>query len=135
MKLKIIKKGRYTVLDVLIEVGEVECPAVLSELHGIDNNYQGLAQGFRALFQRFSEEGPQGLTDKMFHRAGDSIHRFRKGKLRVYCFLDDELNRVVLTHVALKKQQKSDPKDLNRANKVFNSYFDSKKNNKLEIIK
>lgn len=65
--------------------------------------------GMFALFQRYAAAGRQKLPTAVFHEAdrGSGVWQFIKGRLRVFCFIDDGA-MVVLTHGMVKKTQKAD---------------------------
>ncbi|MCK9468238.1 MAG: type II toxin-antitoxin system RelE/ParE family toxin [Porticoccaceae bacterium] len=99
---------------------------MLDDLANVPTNMAAHARGFAALFQRYAAFGKNGLTSEQFHEAGgDDIYRFRKGRLRVYCFLD-ETNLVILSHAAVKKKQKTPPSDLTKAEAVKKEYMAAK---------
>ena len=77
----------------------------------------------RALFKRFATGGRLALTAELFHEASkqEGIWQFRKGRIRVFCFLDGA--NLVLTHAAIKKSQKADKRQVAEATRRRNEYI------------
>ncbi len=84
------------------------------------------------LFERYAVGGRQALTAELFHEAGDNgnIWEFVKGRLRVYCFKDDN-GLVILTHGVVKKTQTTAQSDITRAVREKEAYLVAKKNGQL----
>lgn len=107
------------------------CPA-LKFLRDAPDNLRGSARGFRVLFERYAEQGRQGVTAEQFHEANKEhgIWEFIKGRLRVFCFQDDD-RLVVLTHGALKK---SDKAKVSEAISAKRRYLEAKAEGLLKVI-
>jgi hypothetical protein len=96
-------------------------------------DFRGSAKGMWALFDRYAEGGRQKLTAELFHEASrnDEIWEFIKGRLRVYCFIDDGA-LVLLTHGAIKKTRKADGSEVARAVRLRNEYVAAKQSGDLQ---
>lgn len=94
---------------------------------------KGSARGMWALFDRYAEGGRQKLTAELFHEAdrGEQIWEFVKGRLRLYCFIDDGAV-VILTHGTLKKSQKVARQDVARAVSLRAAYLDARRRGSLQ---
>lgn len=93
------------------------------------------AAGIMSLFANYAAGGTENLTSKQFHPASSSdpnIYRFGKGHIRVYCFFDGP-NIIIASHGTMKKSQKTDPKDLDKANDVRDRYFEDKDAQAIEV--
>lgn len=109
---------------------------VLTFLQTQPANRSSSAKGFRALFRRYAELGRQGLTEEQFHLANqeESIWEFRKGALRVFCFMDHNEHLTVLTHGAVKKTPKVTSADLRAAVAEKKRYSAAKKSGQIEFV-
>jgi len=87
-----------------------------------------------ALFERYAAAGRLQLTTAVFHEANkqEGIWQFIKGRLRVFCFMDEDGTLLVLTHGAIKKQQKADRQEVARAVRLRDAYLSAKRNGNLE---
>ncbi len=108
--------------------GVMDCP-VTDFLHGQPSERSGTAKGFKCLFERYAEGGRNKLTKSLFHEVNDKekIWEFIKGKLRIFCYIDNDAKLVLLTHGALKQTQKVSRQEVNRAISVKNRYLEAKK--------
>lgn len=99
------------------------------------NERQAHAKGLRALLRRYAQGGRQALTAELFHEADhhESIWEFRKGALRLYCFIDKGDTLTVLTHGAVKKTAKTAKGDLVVACAARDRYLEAKANHTLTI--
>lgn len=91
------------------------------------------AKGFSELFDRYAKGRSSLLSREHFHSAGDDegcIYRFRKGNYRIYCFLDGG-DVVLLTHGVKKKSNKTDPRDIRKAQRLRKQYIESKERGEL----
>jgi hypothetical protein len=77
-----------------------------------------------ALLQRTADHGPLGNIQK-FRQLTRDIFEFKSYQDRVLCFFDGE-HRIVLTHGYKKKQDKADPVEIQRAERLRAAYLDSK---------
>jgi len=116
----------YHVLDqdghrvcALTQVGDdwsVRCAVVdfLKEMSA-NKSYRSSSRGLAVVFNRYAKNGRHGVTQEMFHEADkkDAIWEFIKGDLRVLCFMVG--SDVFLTNGYIKKSQKADPTEVNRA--------------------
>lgn len=68
------------------------------------------------------------LTAALFHEVDkdEKIWQFTKGKLRVFCYIDNDGKLLLLTHGALKKSQKVDPREVRRAIAIKHRYLEAK---------
>lgn len=92
------------------------------------------AKGLRVFFVRYARGGRMTLTAEMFHEANkkEGIWEFRKGRLRVFCFMDGG-QLIIATHGAIKKTQKADPQDIARAVEIKRRYFADKVAGNIEL--
>ncbi len=131
MRLLILAEGKNSVVAEIDDSGE--CP-LLDFLSNPPSNLTGSADGFLSLFERYAEFGTEQLTAEQFHPADNNgIYRFRKGRLRVYCFMDGA-NLVVCTHGTIKKSQKTQTKDSAAAKANRKRYDMDKQANKIALI-
>jgi hypothetical protein len=79
--------------------------------------YSASAMGFKALLERFARG--DRLPAESFHEANKEkrVWEFVKGDLRLFCFRD-RCGNVVLTHGIVKKGQKADKHEVERANQA-----------------
>ena len=132
MRLLILERGRYEVAaiadaDEAHHVGTVVRSVPLDFLMAGDSNFGSSARGMFALFQRYAAAGRLLLPASVFHEADRSLEiwQFIKGRLRVFCFLDGAA-LVVLTHGVVKKTQKADRQEVERAVRIRASYLSAK---------
>lgn len=135
MKLMLLEEGRWNVAAVIHDrdSGMQECP-VLNFLQEQSKQYEGTVIGLKAIFERYSNKGKAGLTSDLFHEAdkNEKIFQFIKGRLRIYCFVDNG-NLIILTHGSVKKTQKADKQEVKRAIRVKQSYIEAAKRKDIEI--
>lgn len=134
MRLLVIEKRHWTVAA-CIDEKNLEA-SVLNFLATQPPNLQASAAGFKALFERFAEQGRRGLTADMFHEASKQfgIWEFVKGQLRVYCFMDGGDRLVILSHGIVKKTQKAKKRDVERAAAVRDRYLQAIDSGTLERV-
>jgi hypothetical protein len=130
MKLIKLNEGRYKVAAVV----EDGAAAVLLFLQALPADMQGSGRGMPALFERYAAAGRLQLSTAVFHEANkqEGIWEFIKGRLRVFCFMDEDGTLLVLTHGAIKKQQKADRQEVSRAIRLRDAYITAKRNGNLE---
>jgi hypothetical protein len=87
MHLLILREAKFRVAA----VAESDSIPALDFLRDAPPQMRGSATGMWALFDRYAEGGRQKLTAELFHEANrvDDIWEFIKGRLRMYCFVDD----------------------------------------------
>lgn len=102
--------------------------SVIAFIRNRPANQAASAAGFSALFRRYAELGRQGLTVELFHEVDgpEGIWEFIKGRLRCFCFMDNAEHLTVLTHGAVKKTPKADPKEIAAAVAVKKRYLAAK---------
>jgi hypothetical protein len=96
---------------------------------------QASARGMLALFQRYAQDGRARLTSSNFHEANreEGIWEFIKGRLRVFCFVDQDGALIVLSHGAVKKQQKADRREVERTIRLKQAYLQAKATGAIEL--
>lgn len=131
MKLRLLSKKRFRVAS----VDEKNAENVETFLHDASTQWPAHAKGCYALFDRYAEYGRQGMMADWFHEADKQceIWQFKKGRLRVYCFLD-EGDLIILTHGSIKKSQKADSKQVEKAVKLKIQYEQDKALNKIKFL-
>lgn len=131
MKLRLLSKKRFRVAS----VDEKNAANVETFLHDASTQWPAHAKGCYALFDRYAEYGRQGMMADWFHEADKQceIWQFKKGRLRVYCFLD-EGDLIILTHGSIKKSQKADSKQVEKAAKLKVQYEQDKALNKIIFL-
>lgn len=84
--------------------------------------YQVACKGLVALFDRFAEMGPTGLSSANTHEANknEAILEFIKGDLRILYFI--EKNTAYLTHGYIKKSQKTPASEISKAVALKNNF-------------
>lgn len=131
MKLRLLSQKHFRVAS----VAEKSSGGVEEFLHEAAKQWPAHAKGCHALFERYAEYGRQGMMADWFHEADKQceIWQFKKGRLRVYCFLDDG-DLIILTHGSIKKSQKADPKQVERAVILKAQYKRDKALNKIIFL-
>jgi hypothetical protein len=129
MRILILREGRFRVAA----LADPEVAPSLEFLRGVPDHMRGSAAGMWALFDRYAEGGRMKLTAELFHEANrdGKIWDFIKGRLRVYCFMEEGA-LVVLTHGTIKKSQKVDRRDIARAVSCRNAYLASSQRGELQ---
>lgn len=131
MTYHVLESGKFIVaaLESLAEDFTPHCDA-LEFLKSCYHNKGTTAScnGFKAVFKRYAEHGPSGLTSAMLHEANkeESIQEFIKGDLRLLCFIDR--NTIYLTNGYVKKSQKADKTEVARAIQARKKFFADKNN-------
>jgi len=123
MRLIVVNRFRFAVAALANDDGA----EVLEFLRDVPADMRGSAAGMLALFERYAEGGRQRLPTSTFHEASrkDGVWQFIKGRLRVYCFIDDG-SLVILTHGSVKKTQKADRGEVARAARCKQQYLAAK---------
>lgn len=131
MRLRLLTRKRFRITS----VADKTVDSVESFLHESSKQWPAHAKGCYALFARYAEFGREGMTSEWFHEANkqSGIWQFIKGRLRVYCFLDGG-DLIILTHGSIKKSQKADPKQIERAVALKNQYEQDKALNKIIFL-
>lgn len=80
------------------------------------------------LIDEFSKNGSMNLSRPQFHKAdtNSGLLRFAKGRLRVYCMVDEDEKLVLLTGGLVKKSQETDDKAVMAANAKWKRYLAAK---------
>lgn len=122
MRLRVLASKRFEV----VEIADSDDSAT-SFLRDSEVQWSGMVKGMKALWARYAEMGRQGMTADWFHEASRSedIWQFRKGRLRVFCFVDGG-RLLILTHGAIKKTQKASIEEVNRAIAARDRYLVAK---------
>lgn len=126
MRIKSLCSGKFCVATVFDAASQrAEITAFLS---GVESQYEASAKGLDVLFNRYAQHGRNGLTIEQFHEANkkERIWEFTKGRLRVYCFLEDDGNVLLLSHGIVKKNQKAKSADIERAAALRDRYIRAK---------
>ncbi len=76
-----------------------------------------------AHLKSLAESGPPRNTERFAHEE-DQIYAFKDFQVRIYCFFHRE-KLIVLTHGTIKKQDKADREDLERAKRLRKEYQES----------
>jgi len=120
MKLKVLKKGRYTIAAVMD--GAV-CPAEAFITTG-EASYQASRMGLANLLERLASGGFAHLTSSMTHEVNKphKIYELIKGDLRLLFFKGSDDVIVVCTVGVLKKTQKADKSAVARSIDWKNEY-------------
>lgn len=131
MKLRLLSTKRFRVVSVAAKTTD----SVENFLHESSKQWPGHARGCYALFERYAEYGRNGMTADWFHEANkqSGIWQFIKGRLRVYCFMDGG-DLIILTHGSVKKTQKADPSQIERAVALKTQYEQDKASNKIIFL-
>jgi hypothetical protein len=67
-------------------------------------------------------------------KIGRELLEFRKGALRVFCFMDNEEHLTVLTHGTVKRSQKVKPAEVTAAVAAKNRYLTAKKVGQVDLV-
>jgi Phage derived protein Gp49-like (DUF891) len=129
MRLLILSEAKFRVAAMV----EFESIPSLDFLRGVSAQMRGSAAGMWALFDRYAEGGRPNLTAELFHEASrtDQIWEFIKGRLRMYCFIDEGA-LVVLTHGSIKKTRKADRREITHAVNCRNAFLTAKRRGDLQ---
>jgi hypothetical protein len=125
--------GRYSVVAPVLDGASSE---VQQFLVSASSDMQASATGMLALFQRYAQDGRARLTSSNFHEANreQGIWEFIKGRLRVFCFVDQDGALIVLSHGAIKKQQKADRQEVAKAVRLKEAFLAAKAAGTVELI-
>jgi len=106
---------------------------VIDFLINVPSDMSSHVNGIQDLFERYAHHGRDGLTSVQFHESDKNkgIWAFRKGRLRIYCFIDE--GQLIATHGAIKSTQKAKLSDVNRAERVKLRYFTDKQAGNIEL--
>lgn len=131
MRLLVVEKENREVLAIL-EGGDPEICPTMQFLGSQSKENSGSAKGFKVLFKRYASNGRQGLSSELFHEVdkNEKIWEFIKGSLRIFCF-EDAGGVVILSHGAIKKSQKANPREVARAIRNKALYLKAKSDDKL----
>lgn len=107
----------------------LKLPEITAFLSSVESQYQASAKGLDVLFHRYAQQGRGGLTSELFHEASkkDRIWEFKKGRLPVYCFMEEDGNVLLLSHGIVKKDQKTKLTDIQRAATLRDHYIRAKR--------
>lgn len=124
MKLIRLEQAQNTVAAICSDRNECE---TLDFLHAVPTNMTSHARGMRVLFERYAKGGRALLTKELFHEADSAagIWEFRKGRLRVFCFMDGG-SLIIATHGIVKKTQKADRAAVALASSLRDQYLRDK---------
>lgn len=88
-----------------------------------EGQYRASALGFKPVFKRYAA-GEQ-LPSALFHEANKEkkVWEFIKGDLRVFGFKDSR-GSIMLTGACIKKGQKADPAEVERASRARSDFGD-----------
>ena len=105
MRIKSLCTGKFCVASLWDSV--LQQSEITAFLSGVEGQHQASAKGLDGLFNRYAQHGRNGLTSELFHEANkkERIWEFSKGRLRVYCFMEDDGNVLLLSHGIVKKSQ------------------------------
>ncbi len=133
MRLVKLIKARYEVVAPAEEGSLSEVARFLAEAPA---DMQASARGIYVLLQRYAQDGRQRLTSDNFHEANkpEGIWQFIKGRLRVFCFMDAQGGLVVLSHCAIKKTQKADSQEVDRAIRLKKQYETAQKEGSIQLV-
>lgn len=129
MKLKILESSTKKVVAVTENNSQGVCTCPVTDfLHSQPRELSGSAKGFKNLFKRYANGGRQQLTAALFHEVNkeEGIWQFTKGRLRIFCYIDNDERLLVLSHGAIKKTQKVSKSELKHAISVKNKYLEAK---------
>ncbi len=127
MAYHVLIKKKYAVacLEVISDDWTINCPG-LDFLVAAQNNAStsGSCNGYRAMFNLIAESGPASLTSSMMHEVNkpNAIMELIKGRLRLLCFIDGDTTYI--TNGYLKSTQKADAKEVARAIKAKNAFYE-----------
>lgn len=133
MRLVKLIKAKYEVVAAAEEGGKSEVTRFLADAPA---DMQASARGIYVLLQRYAQDGRQRLTSDNFHEANkpEGIWQFIKGRIRVFCFIDAQGGLVVLSHGAIKKTQKADPQEVDRAIRLKKQYEAAQKEGSIQLV-
>lgn len=132
MRLKILKKGRYTIAAVMEGEG---CPTEDFITQG-EAAYQASRMGLANLLERLAADGFDGLTSSMTHEVNkkSKISELIKGDLRLFYFKGRGNVLVVCTCGLLKKSQKADRNAVEKSIRWQEKYEHACKNSVLTWV-
>lgn len=118
MKLRVIHRGRWTVLAACSDRGEC---ALLDFTEQLGPNYHKDRGGLYRLLEKIASEGPQFLPDEICHTIADEIWQLTKGRLRVAWFYDKG-EFVICSHGYMKRSGKTKKADIDAALECLKKY-------------
>jgi hypothetical protein len=88
-----------------------------------EGQYSASALAFKSIFKRYA--GGEQLPSVLFHEANKEkkVWEFIKGDLRVFCFKDSR-GSLMLTGACIKKGQKADTSEVERAARARTDFGD-----------
>lgn len=130
LKTKIIRTGGKVEIRALAtpgkDGGKDPCATLKFCQEIKDTHWEELSKLVR-LWDDIARDGPPSNDQKFKALPGtDGLYEIKTTKLRVLCFWD-EGSLIICTHGFIKKSKKTPPKDLERAQRDKNQYFDEKR--------
>lgn len=131
MKLKLVKSGAWSVRAACDENGR--CP-LLTFFGDMKKHGDKDATAMVRLLAHVAERGPQQLGEDMSRpiRSAEGLFEFKRGKIRVFWFYDED-RVIVCTHGLVKKGQAIEKRDLKAAVKTRQRYMDAKRQKALRM--
>lgn len=136
MLLKVLFDNRYRVAAPSKEKGDELAKSDVEKFMGSSASQHGKhVTELWGLIHEFSENGSLNLTQPQFHKADTNtgLLRFAKGRLRIYCMIDEDEKLVLLTGGMVKKSQETDAKSVMNANAKWKRYQTAKSSNNIDF--
>lgn len=138
MKLVKVYSGRFIVAAPVLDEKSPECKTSEAQtyLMNVSSDMQASARGMYTLFERYGMDGRKLLPSNVFHEANkeEGIWQFIKGRLRLFCFIDESGALLILSHGTVKKTQKADRYEVAKAVRLKEQYLRDKEANCIEWI-
>ena len=144
MKLTVLAKDKYTVSAYVKErvdehgnVTKTEC-RYYDQHHSLcttNRKYENDCIRVQQTMDHYAASGFHCLPSdqlKSVTSPENDIYEFKRGRVRAYCFIDDEL-QIVVTCCILKRD-KPDRKEITHARRVKEDYLAAKANDEIEFI-
>lgn len=129
-KVIIDTQERFHIYSCCNTEGESEIDILFDSL---DKSAEKQADKLVATIEKAARLGPWKLPSDRSHKIRGDIWQFRADSLRVLYFYD-EGNLVICTHAFVKKAQNTPSREIDRADKARNCYFEDKKKKQLIFL-
>ncbi|MCF7811960.1 type II toxin-antitoxin system RelE/ParE family toxin [bacterium] len=127
--LKRLFKGAWGEIDALVKTGKCEVTEFIDELESQDDSAH---QKILAVLTKMSVYGPVNNINQ-FRRARDNLYEIKSKHIRFFCCYDKRKGRLIILISAMRKSgHKEQTRNINRAVRVRNEYFEYQYGEKLE---
>jgi phage-related protein len=119
---KEIQKGKKLVIYGVVANGKCLVKKFLASLEGVEKART------RVVLEQISNNGTPSNKEKYKHLS-DGIYECKGFQARLFCFTPKgEANTLILTHGCIKKKDKLDPEDIEKAKTIRADYLENVRN-------